>query len=116
MLRGAAMIKVYAIIAGVILALSVGLYYSLSGLFTARAEVKATNALLVQAKASNAALEAFTVSLQEQVKKSYMDASQSRQGIEHALSKEAEWRDAAVPADVTSELCKHLNCIPAQTD
>lgn len=109
------MIKVYAVIAGVILALSAGLWYSLSGLFKARAEVEATNVLLIKANATNAALEAFTVSLQEQVKSSYLRSSAARQDLEYVLSKEIEWRDAATPADVTNELCKHLTCISAQT-
>jgi hypothetical protein len=108
------MIRVYAILAGIILALSVGLWYSLSGLFTARSELQATNALLVKAAAQNKSLEAFTEALQEQVKKAHLESSVARQGIENVLQ-DLDWAEGVIPEPVANELCKQLNCQPSET-
>ncbi len=108
------MIKVYAIIAGIILALSVGLYYSLSGLFAARSELQATNALLDSAIAQNKSLEAFTDAIQQQVVKAHLESSSARQGLENVLQ-DLDWTEGSTPQPVVDELCKQLNCQSSET-
>lgn len=105
-------LKIYAILGVLLLGLSGGLYLSLSALFTARSELKATNAKLNNAIASNRLLEAFTADLQKQVQKASVDARLTRQGIEYVLQEES-WSDDSTPSAVVDELCKHLTCIQA---
>lgn len=108
------MIKVYAIIASIILALSVSLYFSLSGLFTARSKLQATNALLNSAIAQNKSLEVFTEAMQQQVVKAHLESSAARQGLENVLQ-DLDWAEGSTPQPVVDELCKQLNCQSSET-
>ncbi len=102
--------RIYLILAGIILVLSTGLYFSLSATFTAKSELRATKVSLDQAIAKNKGLEAFTESLQGQVLEANTKSGASRRGVEDALLKEKEWSNTAVPSDITTELCSRINC------
>jgi hypothetical protein len=98
--------KWYLVLGGIVLGLSLGLYYSLSALFTARsdlvhanAQVASLNELLAKARAN---ADAAQVSANA--------SGQVRGEVDHALSKNRAWGDSPVPDAVVDGLCKHLVC------
>ncbi len=104
------MIRVYSTIALVFLLLSGGLYYSLSQLFTARAELQATQVSLHKVIDDAAALVARVEGIQVQVLQVSAKTSKTQREVNHVIAQAPEWASTDTPQPVVDELCKFLNC------
>lgn len=102
--------RIYAALAVLILALSTGLWYSVSKLFTARSELTSTKVALDKQIKATEALQALIGSIQTNTQKVQVKSTESRQEINHALKENQEWANAAVPSDVGAVLCKSTRC------
>lgn len=109
------MTTIRLILAGVILALIIGLYYSLSAAFTAKSELKGTKASLAVAIAQNEGLARAAAEVQAQVQHVQTKSTKLRQSTEHAIHQEPDWASTAVPAVVIDELCASLRCVTPTT-
>lgn len=106
--------RIYAILAAIILALSLGLWYSLSKLITARSELTSTMVALDGEKARNEALQGVIGGIQTGAQKAAESASQTQREIKHALQENPDWASTAVPAAVRAGLCKQSGTRCAQ--
>lgn len=94
------------IIFGVFGALCLGLYLSLSALFTARSELVHTQRTV---NVLNAAVEAYKANA-EAANAVVHQSNADREVIHAALSANQDWASAPVPDAVIAGLCKNSNC------
>lgn len=94
------------ILLGVLGALCLGLYLSLSALFTARSELASTQRTVDTLNATVAAYKANA----EHVAIVVHDSAADKQVIDHALSTNQDWASTAVPDAVVAGLCKNSVC------
>lgn len=102
--------RLYAILLAALLALSAGLYYSLSTLFTERSEHRATTVLLDEQKRHNEALLSAMASVKVEVQEVQQKASAHRQELDNAIKENRPWADTPVPGAIRDGLCKQVKC------
>jgi hypothetical protein len=98
--------KLWLLIGALFLSLCLALYVSLSQLFTARSELRHTNAQLEVAKAQVEAYSAYRTDAQQVLQ----EASANAAVIEVVLEENKDWGSTAVPDAVIAGLCKSSVC------
>jgi hypothetical protein len=107
--------KVYAIIAGLILSLAAGLYWSLSALTESKVKLRATQVQVLSLEALLRASEERTARIQVQVQRTTLESNRNRQEVQRALRVNQDWSSTTVPADVVAGLCQSTKCTSPET-
>lgn len=100
--------KQYLLIGIVVLALTS--WYSVSALFTARSELRASVVHTKALEGSLRALQERTGRIQGSVSKVITESTEKRQEVSNVLQEHPDWSSTPVPVSIQSGLCSAISC------